>query len=331
MILVGDIGATKINLALFPPQKSGVDGVRSTARPEPAASQILASADHDSLEAALDLFLAQHPAEITAAAFGVPGPVVNGVCRTTNLPWIVRRDDLAGRLGAGVEVLNDLVATARGIALLRDDERLELQAGSSSAGGTVAVIAAGTGLGQTALLRDETRQIPISSEGGHADFAPRDEVEVEIWRWLRETYARVEYEMLLSGPGLVNLYLFFHQDAPHPVPWGRNDRHDAEAAAAVSRAAMEGACPACRASLERFVSIYGAEAGNLALKMMATGGVYIAGGIAPKILPVLRDARFLDAFNAKGSFSDLMRSIPVQVVLNTEAPLLGALSAASVL
>ena len=323
MILAGDVGGTKISLALFPP---------GSPRPEPEASEILASADHDSLESALHAFLARHPAQITAAAFGVPGPVVNGICRTTNLPWIVRRDDLAERLGIdGVDVVNDLVATAHGIALLRDDERVELQAGSPAAGGTVAVIAAGTGLGETAILADGDRRLPVSSEGGHADFGPRDDVEVEIWRWLREEHARVEYEMLLSGPGLVNLYRFFHRDDPHPAPWGDRKPQDPAAAAAVSRAAMEGACAACRESLERFVSIYGAEAGNLGLKMMATGGVYVAGGIAPKILPVLRDGRFLEAFNAKGSFSDLMRSMPVHVVLNPEAALLGALHAASAL
>ena len=143
------------------------------------------------------------------------------------------------------------------------------------------------------------------------------------WKWLREEHPRAEYEMLVSGQGLVNLYRFFHRDASHPAPWDGEDG-DVDVAAAVSRAAMEGACPDCRTSLERFVTIYGAEAGNLALKVMATGGIYVAGGIAPKILPVLRDGRFTEAFNAKGKFTDLMRAIPIRVVLNHETALLGA-------
>jgi glucokinase len=225
--------------------------------------------------------------------------------------------------------MNDIVATAMGIDWLEADEVLTLQTGSDRARGNQAVIAAGTGLGQAAVVVDGERRWPLASEGGHVDFAPRDDVEVELFAWLREAHARIEYETVVSGPGLVNLYKFFHRDQSHPDLWKGDDEGSPDTAAAISKAAMEGACPACRESLERFVSIYGAEAGNLALKVMATGGVYVAGGIAPKILPVLRDGWFADAFNAKGAFTDLMRSIPVRVILNPETALLGASRVAS--
>jgi glucokinase len=314
MILAGDIGGTKTNLALFPP---------TAARSEPVASASIPSAGHDNLESVLDVFLEVHPGEVRAAAFGVAGPVVGGASRITNLDWTLKESDLARKLGTDrVRLLNDLAATARGLGMLRDDEMETLQAGSPTSSGNVAVIAAGTGLGEGLLIPHGDEMITVSSEGGHVEFGPRDHVELELWQWLRKRLARVEYESLVSGPGLVNLYRFFHRERSHADPWedgGANDQ-----AAAVSRAAMSGACTACRESLERFVSLYGAEAGNLALKGLATGGVFVAGGIAPKILPVLRDGRFIDAFNDKGAFADLTRSIPVQVVLNDKTALLGA-------
>jgi glucokinase len=321
MILAGDVGGTKTCLALYEP------GAR---RREPAASASFASADHDRLESVLDAFLGDRTARVEAAAFGLAGPVVDGVCKVTNLPWTVREDDLASRFGTPrVRLMNDVVATAMGLEWLRDDEVQSLQAGSARARGNLALIAAGTGLGESAVIADGDRRTPLASEGGHADFAPRDGTELDLWRWLHEAHPRIEYEMLVSGPGLVNLYRFFHRGQPHPVLWSGDDEGSPDAAAAISKAAMEGACPACRESLERFVSIYGAEAGNLALRVMATGGVYVGGGIAPKILPVLRDGRFTEAFNAKGAFADLMRSIPVRVILNPETALLGAARVAS--
>jgi glucokinase len=189
------------------------------------------------------------------------------------------------------------------------------------------VIAAGTGLGEGLLIRQGEQLITVASEGGHVEFGPRDELEMELWRWLRKRIPRVEYESLVSGPGLVNLYRFFHRDQSHADPW--EDGGDDAPAEAISRAAMVGACTSCRESLERFVSIFGAEAGNLALTGMATGGVFVAGGIAPKILPVLRDGRFIDAFNDKGPLADVTRSMPVRVVLNPETALLGAARMAS--
>lgn len=315
MLLAGDVGATKCHLALFEPGKER----------EPDASASLASADHEDLESVLDAFLADRKGAIDAAAFGVAGPVVDGVCKTTNLPWTVRETSLQDRLGTRrVRIVNDLVATAIGIDDLQDDELQVLQAGSARARGNLAVIAAGTGLGEAALVVDGDRKHPLASEGGHADFAPTDPVELELLGWMREGHPRVEYEDLVSGPGLVNLYRFFHRDQPHPDLWKGDDEGSIDGAAAISKAAMAGACSGCRESLERFVSIYGAEAGNLALKVLATGGVYIAGGIAPKILPVLRDGRFTESFNRKGAFSDLMRSMPVRVVLNPRTAFLGA-------
>ncbi len=319
MILVGDIGGSKTRLAIFEP---------SAVRTEALTSTCIDSAGHDSLESVLELFLDLHPTKVRAAVFGVAGPVVDGASRTTHLSWTIRESSLARQLGTRrVVLVNDLAATARGLTTLRDDEMETLQAGSPAGQGNQAVIAAGTGLGEGLLIRQEEQFLTVASEGGHVEFGPRDELEMELWRWLRKRVPRVEYESLVSGPGLVNLYRFFHRDQSHPDPWG--DDGENTQAEAICRAAMVGACTACRESLERFVSIFGAAAGNLALTAMATGGVFVAGGIAPKILPVLRDGRFLEAFNDKGAFADLTRSIPVRVVLNQETPLLGAARLAS--
>jgi len=316
VILTGDIGGTKCGFAILPIGRG---------RREPLAETSVPSADHPSLESALSGFLAAAPGAITAAAFGVAGPVVGASARVTNLPWTLHTESLAELLGTSrVRLVNDLVATALGIAWLRTDEVATLQAGSADARGNVAVLAAGTGLGEAVLIADRGRQIPVASEGGHADFAPRDEAETALWSWLREEHPRVTYEHVLSGHGLVNLYRFLHRSAPHPPLWDSGKEHTPEAAALVSAAAMAGACPLCRESLERFVSVFGAQAGNLALTVLARGGVYLAGGIAPKILPVLRDSGFTDAFNAKEPHADLMRLIPVRVVLNPQTPLLGA-------
>ncbi len=200
MILAGDIGGTKCNLAIFEP---------GGGRREPVASAKIPSASHDSLESVLDAFLEAHPHEVASAAFGIAGPVVEGVVKTTNLPWTVRETSLAERLRTKrVRLLNDLAATAMGLELLRPDEIETLQKGAPQSRGNVAVIAAGTGLGEAILVSDLGRRIPVASEGGHADFAPRDEVEIELWKWLREEHPRAEYEMVVSGQGLVNLYRF---------------------------------------------------------------------------------------------------------------------------
>ena len=318
MILVGDIGGSKTRLAVFEP---------SLARTEPLASKCFPSNGHNSLESALDLFLDLHPTEVRAAVFGVAGPVVNGASRTTNLPWTIRESSLSQRLGTErIRLVNDLAAAALGLTMLRDDELEVLQAGSPAIRGNQAVIAAGTGLGEALLIRHGEDIITVPSEGGHVAFGPRDELEVELWRWLRQRFPRVEYESVVSGPGLVELYRFFHRDRPHADPWEDGDVGPAES---ISRAALGGACVACREALERFASLLGAAAGNLALTGMATGGVFVAGGIAPNILPVLRDGKFIDAFNDKGAFSDLTRSVPVRVVLNQHAPLFGAARMAS--
>jgi len=316
MILAGDIGGTKCNFAFY---------AAGHGRREPLAQTSVPSADHPSLESALAPFLAEAPGTITAAAFGVAGPIVGTSARVTNLPWTLHTESLARMLGTSrIRLVNDLVATALGIAWLRPDEVATLQAGSGRDEGNIAVLAAGTGLGQAVLVADRGRQVPVPSEGGHTDFAPRDDAEAALWTWLREEHPRVTYERVLSGSGLVNLYRFLHRSAPHPPLWDPDKEHTPEAAALVAAAAMAGACPLCRESLERFVSVFGAQAGNLALTVLATGGVYLAGGIAPKILPVLRDNRFTDAFNAKEPHADLMRSIPVRVVLNQQTALLGA-------
>jgi glucokinase len=320
MILAADVGGTKCNLALFP------DG-RGRREPERQAS--IPSADHRDFESVVDAFLEGTRPVVAAMVVGVAGPVLQDSARITNLPWTIRASSLAERLRTPrVGLLNDLQATALGLDWLRPEETASLQAGSPRARGNLAILAAGTGLGEAALIADGDRRIALASEGGHCDFAPIDEADLELWRWLREENPRVTFEMVLSGPGLVNLYRFLHRSQSHPPLWEPGREHRPEAAALVSTAAMQGACPQCRESLERFVTLWGAEAGNLALKVLATGGVYLAGGIAPKILPVLRDGRFTEAFNAKEPHADLMRSIPVRVVLNDATALLGAARAA---
>lgn len=313
MILAGDVGGTKTTLALFD------DGrlVREAT---------LASRDFDSLEAAVSHFLhAGPPSPIAALAIGIAGPVVDGRCTTTNLPWHVDERALAAAVPvARARLVNDLEATARGIFELAADEFVTLQAGSPRRG-TIAVIAAGTGLGEAVVLDDGARRTFVGSEGGHTDFGPRGELEESLLRFLRTEFGRVSYERVLSGPGLYNLYRFLRETGFAPESPGVAEalRRD-DPGVVVIRHALAGDDPLCVKAVSMFVSIYGAEAGNLALKVMAVGGVIVAGGIAPRIVPMLRAGGFVAAFRDKGRLTPLMDTIPVRVALNPRAPLLGA-------
>jgi glucokinase len=318
LILAGDIGGTKTVIGLFTAAGGGDGRVRAVVVEDHS------SRDHPGLEPLLVDFVARHArgATLEAACFGVAGPVVRGRSQITNLSWVVDAAELEAELGVPVVLLNDLEAMARGIAELGDEDLATLQAGLPAPEGNAALIAAGTGLGEAVLFRHRGHLVPSPSEGGHADLAARNDEEIDLLRFLLGLYGRADYERVVSGPGLVNCYRFTHEAMrdPHPDLLAAADPPAAIAAAALARA-----CPACVRSLDLFVSVYGAEAGNLALKVMAVGGVYVGGGIAPKILPALAGGRFLAAFRDKGeAFARLMGSIPVRVILNPRTPLLGA-------
>ena len=317
MILAGDVGGTKTALALFEEGRDGLALVREAALP---------SREFSSLEAVIARLLGTGPpVRVDAACFGVAGPVVDGRCVTTNLPWELEESHLAQALGAPrVKLLNDLEAAGHGVLSLPAGELLALHEGSARQGHR-ALIAAGTGLGEAILAWDGRRHIVMASEGGHADFAPRSEREVELFRFLGRAYGHVSYERVLSGPGLHNIYRFLRERGPAREPaWLKDRLSSGDPSAVISEVALADTDPLCVESLDLFVSIYGAEAGNLALKALAVGGVYIGGGIAPKIRAKLLDGGFLAAFRDKGRFAALMASIPVRLALDARAPLLGA-------
>lgn len=316
MILAGDIGGTKAQLALFAP---GADA-RS-----PAVEERLPTQGSPSLDALVRRFLDAHGARPSRAVFGIAGPVANNACITTNLPWHVDGEAMGRELGFPVTLLNDLEATAWGLPTLGPSDLLTLQAGEPVPGNR-ALIAAGTGLGEAFLIWDGTSWHPSPSEGGHTDFGPRDALEDELLHWLRGKYGRVSYERILSGPGLADLYRFFRatRRGEEPAPIALRFDHADVPAAVVTETALDGSCERARLALERFVEIYGAEAGNLALKALALGGVYVGGGIAPRMLPALERGGFVRGFFEKGRLSPLLAKIPVQVVLDSRTAVWGA-------
>lgn len=317
MILAGDVGGTKTALALYEAGDGGLQPVREA---------VLPSHEFPTFEDALARFLGAAPrVAVEAACFGVAGPVVNGRCIATNLPWVVDESTLTAGLGAKrVRLLNDLEATGHGVLALPPGALVTLQEGARRPG-NMALIAAGTGLGEALLVWNGERHLVVGSEGGHADFAPRTDLEVELLGFLRKELGRVSYERVLSGPGLFNIYRFLRDAGGPPEPaWlrGRLEREDP--GAVVSEVALDGGDPRCVEALGTFVAIYGAEAGNLALKALAVGGVFVGGGIGPKIRARLADGAFVTAFCDKGRFAALMASIRVALVLEPRAALLGA-------
>ena len=316
MILAGDIGGTKTNLAYF-----AADSQTLT----PTLVKSFPSQQYKTLNEVLQRLLSEHPAEITAAAFGIAGPVVNGRSKLTNLGWEVDVHEVAALLKLNsVGLINDLQATAYGTLRLSEQEKLVLNIGVPQPRAPIAVIAAGTGLGEGALIWDGRRYRSIPSEGGHSDFGPRNELEIDLLRFLLKKFERVSYERIVAGPGFVSLYEFFRSRVSYPeAQWLKNKMANGDPAAIVSQAGIEGTDQVCVDVVKMFASLYGAEAGNLALKILATGGVYVGGGIAPKILPMIK-RYFMEAFTTKGRYSNLMRQMPVYVVLNDKAALVGA-------
>lgn len=320
MILAGDIGGTKTLLALY--EDAG-------EAPSPVREESYRSGDFPSLEDVLRAFLDRAPhAALRAACLAVAGPVIDGRSRITNLPWELDEGRLAGTLGSRVKLLNDLEGAAHGLLSVRPDQLEVLQRGVKRQG-NMALIAAGTGLGEAILVLAGERYHVVASEGGHADFAPRTDREMALLGYLRNEYGRVSYERVLSGPGLHNIYRFLRETGFAAEPeWLRERLAARDPSAAISEVALSAGHPLCTAALELFVSIYGAEAGNLALRALALGGVFVAGGIAPKILPALRDGAFVDAFADKGRLADLLQSLEVSVVLDPRLTLMGAAAVA---
>jgi glucokinase len=315
MLLAGDVGGTKTLLGLFEPR---------AGRPHPIAVHTYATSDFPSFTSILDAFARDmgRVAPLSAATLGVAGPVVSGAARLTNVHWDISLEQIVRHLGTPrVVLLNDLEAMATGIEALTTDELVVLQEGIAEPNGNGVVMAAGTGLGQAYLHRVQGRFKPLPSEGGHADFPARSDREFELVRMLRDRYGRAEVEHVISGPGLVNLYRFTHSGGTCPVI---EDADAADTPARVSEAGLSGRCQFCADALRMFVTAYGAEAGNLALRGVATAGVFIGGGIAPKILPALQSGSFMEAFVAKAPMAALLARVPVRVILNPDAGLLGA-------
>lgn len=332
MLLAGDIGGTKTLLGLFAP---------APERPRPIEVGEFVTLEYDALEPMIREFLRAQgiePKRIDAACFGVAGAVTEQVARLTNVPWVVDCSQVQEELAfKRVTVLNDLEALAYGVTVLDPSELKALQVGVPLPGGNAAVIAAGTGLGEAMLHNVNGQFIPAASEGGHGDFAARTPREMELVRELTRIFGRVGVELVVSGPGLVNIYQFTHDSfgsgptitpnsiAPSRLCEGVGPLRDpSELGARISRSAMERRCDQCVEAFEMFVSAYGSEAGNLALRYVATAGVYIGGGIAPKILPALETGLFMEAFRNKEPMAHLVATMPVAVILNPEAGLLGA-------
>jgi len=314
-LLAADIGGTKTLLGLYEP---------TVPRPRRVASKAFGTLDYDDLPAMIAAFLEREstkPDEIDSASIGVAGPVFDDAATLTNVPWKVDTRKVKERFSfSRVLLLNDLQAMAYSVPVLYASEVHVLQDGKPLPDGNIAVIAAGTGLGEALLHNVGGRFIPSPSEGGHADFAARNEREIVLLRDLVVRYGRADVERVVSGPGLVNIYRVAHVERCV----AGIDIGDSDAPAAISAAALDRRCAGCVETLSMFVEAYGAEAGNLAIRVVSTGGVFVGGGIAPKILPALANGTFMRAFRAKPPLDAMMSAIPVKVILNSEAGLLGA-------
>jgi glucokinase len=316
-ILVGDIGGTNTRLAIIEAVKGHFHFL---------LEEIFSSRDEPSLESSLRKFLSRSPHAVTKAAFGIAGPVHNGRCEATNLPWVIDSKVLAQQLSLpSVGLVNDWEAGAYGIDVLEEKDFEVLNPGSPEARGNRAVISAGTGLGEVGLFWDGREYRPFATEGGHADFAPRNHLEMDLLNYLLKRHPRVSVERAVCGQGLYTIYQFLKdRGQKEETKWLSDQLRKKDPPAVISANGLASKNPLCMEALDLFVSLYGAEAGNMALKVMAGGGVYLGGGIAPKILAKLKDPVFMNAFSAKGRMRPLLQAIPVRVILNTKVALLGA-------
>jgi glucokinase len=316
-VLAGDIGGTKTNLGLFLKEKE---------RPVPTVIETFESQNTPDLEHIIRQFLEIHPVPVTHACFGIAGPVVNGKSKITNLPWNISEDRIKKQFNFHhVKLVNDLTATAMAIPLLNQDEFFPLNHAGSIKDQNLALVAPGTGLGKAVLIYQNGRYLPVPSEGGHADFAPNNEAEMKLWRYLHQHYGHVSIERVVSGSGLVNIYNWLKDSGRLNEPdWLKPKLKEMDPAKVITEAALTRKDSGCVEALNMFVSIFGAVAGNLALTGMTTGGVYLGGGIPPKILSKLKEDIFMEAFTNKGRFKGFLEKIPVKVVLNDKAALIGA-------
>ncbi|HVA50258.1 MAG TPA: glucokinase [Pirellulales bacterium] len=321
MILAGDVGGTKTNVGFFQ-----VEGHGRSLRVTSVVEQTYHSREHASLDELALAFLNQHKLQASVACFGVAGPVRHGHSQATNLPWTID----AARLTAELRVertllINDLEANAWGVAQLDERDFAVLNQGAADSEGNAAVISAGTGLGEAGLYWDGRRHLPFGCEGGHADFSPRNALESGLLAFLLEEFGHASWERVLSGPGLHNVYRYLCRIKPGAEsPEVAREIATGDPPAVISLAAQQGCCPICTEAMGLFVSLYGAEAGNLALKLMATDGVYLGGGIAPKNVAALRQGDFMRSFAAKGRMRPVLEAVPVRVILSAKAALLGA-------
>jgi glucokinase len=313
-VLAGDIGGTKTNLGLFFSEKE---------RPVPKVIETFSSRKAPDLEHIIRHFLEIHPVSITHACFGVAGPVISGKSKITNLPWSISENRIKKEFKFHhVKLVNDLTATVWAVPLLSEDEFFPLNQAASVKEQNIALIAPGTGLGQAMLIYQNHRYLPVSSEGGHADFAPNNETEMKLWRYLHQHYGHVSIERVLSGSGLANIYNWLTDSGRFKVSeWLEQTRKEMDPAEAIAKAALASKDLGCVEALNMFVSIFGAVAGNLALTGMTTGGVYLGGGIPPKILSKLKEDIFINAFTNKGRFKSFLEKIPIKVILNDKAAL----------
>jgi len=323
MILAGDIGGTNARLAYFQPQNG---------RFQLVSERVFPSRDHRGLGEIVKQFLDESGTRPEAACFGIAGPVRNGRVETSNLPWVIEQSVLANQIHlAATLLINDLEASAWGIGALGMEDLVTLNPGAGSVAGNQAVIAPGTGLGEAGLFWDGSRHHVFACEGGHTDFAPHGELQIELLRFLATKFGHVSYERILSGPGLVNVYEFLcasgcgKQSAELSAAMEAGDP-----AAAISQAALSGKDSLAGKALDLWIAVYGAETSNLGLKIMSTGGLFLAGGISPKILPRLSGTLFMEAFLDKGRMRPLVEAMPVHVVTNEKAGLLGAARCAAV-
>ncbi|MBN1261961.1 MAG: glucokinase [Anaerolineae bacterium] len=320
MLLAGDIGGTKTNLAIYDPEQ----GIR-----EPLFAETFPSGNFPTLEALVRKFLESVDAPITRVCFGVAGPVVGGRATITNLPWVLDEHGLRRALGVeAVFLINDLTSIAYAVPFLEQSDFRSLNEGRPVPGGAIAVIAPGTGLGEAFLTWGGAHYLAHPSEGGHADFAPVGDTQIEMLTYLKDKFEHVSYERICSGMGLPNIYAFLRDTGRYEEPpWLAEALAKAkDPTPEIVNAALdkERECALCRATLDIFVSVLGSEAGNLALKVLSTGGIFLGGGIPPRILAALEHGQFMNAFLRKGRLSHLLAPMPVAVILNSKAPLLGA-------
>jgi glucokinase len=314
MILAGDLGGTNCRLAVFDLNLSGL------------TQQIYQCKDYDSFHSIIEHFVSHCDYPLQTACFGLPGPIKNGKCNLTNLSWPeIDTAKLVEVTGLPVKLLNDVEANAYGLKTLQENELVTLNVGNPVAGGNRAIVSPGTGLGEAALIEVEGRTHAIATEGGHSDFGPLNDLQMELIKYLQREYRRVSYEVLLGGPGLVSMYNFLLDKSGENSPeWLAQQMIQGGKAAAISNAALKNQCPICVQALDMFISILASEAANAAVKFLAMGGVYLGGGIPPRIIDKLQQPLFMENFLNKDKMVNFLRDIPIYVIINDKAALQGA-------